>query len=575
MRAARAITHLRRQACLPAAALIVCAASVLLAPGLSCGKPKPAEPRLPRDVQVPPYLKDTVGEVARFAGREGLAVQGYGFVTGLDGTGTKVMPPGVRQQVLDMMRRHKVDKPEEVLTSPDNAVVMVMGVLAPGIGKGEVFDLEVRAVPTTETTSLEGGFLLECDLAQVVASRGVAARGEVAALGRGSIFVSPFAGDDKSPASEPRPSGSGAVAADPRIGRVLGGGRALKGLNFRLILLTPSARTADQIIRLVNARFPGAAKGTTDPGRVDLEVPREHQDDKIHFLDLVGAVFLRESPDARDQRVGLLVEALQAGRDLDRVSLGLEAMGASIVPRLRPLASHPSEAVRFYVGRTLANLQDAQAVSILEPVLMSDASEFQESAVEALGRLRSGIGLGVLGRALNVKNARVRVAAWQAMARIAPRMFVAKAFPDKFILSIVATRGEPFVYVSRTLKPQVAIFGDVAVRPPMLAETRRAVATAQAGAAEVTLIARWHGRDWRVAAPLDVPGMVEKVAAPMGGEEGQAAANQGLDLGYSDVVGLLYEMSRKKALSAPLVLQPLQYRIGGERPVARPIGDEP
>ncbi|MCX5676723.1 MAG: flagellar basal body P-ring protein FlgI [Planctomycetota bacterium] len=540
--------------------VLACAAAAILAAGLSCSKPKPAEPRIPREVEIPAYLKDTIGEVARFAGREGVPVQGYGFVTGLDGTGTKVMPPGIRQQILDMMRRRKVDKAEEVLASPDNAVVMVMGVLPPGIAKGEPFDLEVRAVPTTETTSLEGGFLLDCDLAQVVADRGVAARSDVLATGRGSIFVSPFSGDEKSKAS-----------ADPRIGRVLAGGRALKARQFRLILLAASVRTVDQITRLVNARFPGAAKGTQDPGRVDLAIPREYQGDEVHFLDLVGAICLRESPDARDRRLNLLVETMQAGKDLDRIALCLEAMGPSVVSCLRPLASHPIEAVRFYVGQTMANLQDAQAVSVLEPIALADASEFQEMAVESLGRLRSGISLGVLGRALGARSARVRVAAWQAMARIAPRMFVSRVFRDKFVLSMVATKGEPFVYVSRTLMPEIAIFGGVSVRPPVLAETRRVVATALEGAQQTTLIARWHGTDYRVEAPLDLRGLVEKMALPMG--TGETRNVPGLDLSYSDAVGLLYEMSKKKALSAPLVIQPLQYRVGGDRPTARPIGE--
>jgi len=560
MRADRTIKHLRRRGRLCALGVLACAAAAILAAGLSCTKPKPTEPRIPREVEIPAYLKDTIGEVARFAGREGVPVQGYGFVTGLDGTGTKVMPPGVRQQILGMMRRNKVDKAEEVLASPDNAVVMVMGVLPPGIAKGEAFDLEVRAVPTTETTSLEGGFLLDCDLAQVMADRGVAVRSEILARGRGSIFVSPFSGDEKSKAS-----------ADPRIGRVLAGGRSLKVRHFRLILLTASVRTADQITRLVNARFPGAAKGTQDPGRVDLAIPREYQGDEVHFLDLVGAIYLRESPDARDRRLNLLVETMQAGKDLDRVALCLEAMGPSVMPRLRSLASHPSEAVRFYVGQTMANLQDAQAVSVLESIALADASEFQEMAVESLGRLRSGIGLGVLGRALGARSARVRVAAWQAMARIAPRMFVSRVFRDKFVLSMIAVKGEPFVYVSRTLRPQIAIFGDVSVRPPVLAETRRVVATALEGAQQATLITRWHGTDYRVEAPLDVKGLIEKMALPMGTAETRNVP--GLDLSYSDAVGLLYEMSKKKALSAPLVVQPLQYHVGGERPTARPIGE--
>jgi hypothetical protein len=546
--------------CAPAALCLVGAALVAL--GVSCGKSsKPSEPRTPRDVTAPVYLKDTIGEVARIAGREELPVQGYGFVTGLDGTGTKAMPPGIRQQVLDMMRRNKVDKAEEIIMSPNTAVVTVSGWLPPGISKGELFDLEVRAIPTTQTTSLEGGFLLECDLMYMTTDRGVQQHTERLALARGAIFVSPFA-----------PEGDAKKASDPRVGRVLAGGKVLKTQQFRLVLVEPSMRTADQIVRLINARFPGAAKATADPGRIELETPREFVDYKSHFLDLLGALYMRETPDARDQRLQILADALVTGKDMDRVALCLESFGASAASRLRQLAKSESPAVRFHVGRTLASLQDALAVHVLEPVVMDDSSEYQEGAVEALGRLRSGVGLGVLGRALNAKSARVRVAAWKAMAHLAPRTFVARSFQDKFTLSLVMTRGEPFVYISRTLKPEVALFGDVKVLPPVLAETPRVTATAVAGAQKIKLFSRRHGADLSLEAPLELKGLLEKMATPVDPEKPDKA--QGLDLGYSDVVGLIYEMSRKHALSAPVVLQPLGIRIPGDRPVARPINPE-
>jgi len=561
MRATRAVNGLgrsRRTGAL-AVALFVLAGFGLA--GLSCAKkPVASEPRTPRDVQVPPYLKDTVGELARVSGREEIPVQGLGFVTGLDGTGNKVIPPGIRQQALDMMRRNHVEHAEEILAIPDNAVVLVTGLLPPAVAKGELFDLEVRAVATTDTTSLEGGFLLEGDLARIVSERGVEAKGEILALGRGAVFVSPFSPDDKSRAG-----------ADPRLGRILAGGKAFVARYFRLALLVPSVRTADQIVRLVNARFPGAAKGTEDPGNINLSVPKEYQNDKTRFLDLVGAIYLRETPDARDQRVALLLGTLQNGRDMDRVALGLEAFGGSVAPALHALANHSSEAVRFYAGRTLAGLQDAQAVHILEPIALDDRSEFQEMAVEALGELRNGLGLGVLGRALEAKSVRVRIAAWQNTARLAPRTFVARTFADKFTLSIIATKADPFIYVARTMKPELAIFGDLTVRPPVLAETRRLTATAQAGAKEITVFTRRKNTDLRVEAPLDVRGLIEKLAAPFGLDRNPEP--QGLDASYSDIVGLLNEMARKHALSGPIVLQPIRYRVPGGRPTARPIGE--
>lgn len=524
-------------------------------------KVEPTEPRVPREIDLPTYLQDTVGELARIAGREPVTVQGFGFVTGLDGTGTRVVPPGIRQQVLNMMRRNKVEGAEEILASPDTAVVTVTGQMGAGTGKGEVFDLDVRAIANTETTSLEGGFVLECDLTRVELARGVESRSETLALGRGSIFVSPFAPE----------GGAAKETPDLRVGRILAGGKALKTRHFRLALLSPSVRSADQIVRLVNARFPGAAKGSEDAGRIDLEVPKAYLDDKPHFLDLVGALYMRETPDGRDKRIALLLDELKGGRDMDRVALCLEAFGSTVVPRLHTLAEDPSEAVRFYVGRTLAWLQDAQAVHGLERIALDDESRYQEQAVAALGTLRNGVGLGILGRVLDVKSPRVRVAAWRAMADLAPRTFLARTFADKFTLDAVATRTDPFIYVARTLKPQIGVFGDVRIRTPILAETSRVTATAQAGENEITLISRRGERDRRVKASLDAKDLIRALATPLVRGEPKPGAEEGLDLGYSDVVGLLHVMSRKGALTGPIVLQPLEYRITGDRPVARPI----
>jgi flagellar basal body P-ring protein FlgI len=533
----------------------------LLVLGASCKHgTTPSTTRIPREVEVPPYLKDTVGELAKVAGRELIQVQGYGFVTGLDGTGTKAMPPGLRREILDVMRKRNVYQPEKLLASPNNAVVMVSGWLTPGIADDEHFDLDVRAVPTTDTTSLEGGFLLDCDLTRVAVGRAGEQKSEPLAVGRGSIFVPPASSEDKSK-----------MAGDPRVGRILAGGRATKTRHFRLLLDNPSSRTADQMVRLINTRFPDSATGTEDPGRVNLAVPKEYQDDKLHFLDLVGAQYLRESADARDARLRLLADTLEAGKDVDRVALSLESFGGAALPHLRRLADQANPTVRFHVGRTLASLQDAYAVIVLEPLALDDQSEFQEMAVEALGKIASGQGQGVLGRALNTRNARVRLAAWQALTRLAPRTFVVHNYAEKFKLSVVPTKADPFIYIAQTMTPEIAIFGDVSIRPPVLAETRRILATAVDGSKTLTVISRLHERDFQIETPLNVRGFIEKAAAPMALDRNDQPL--GLELDYGDVLGLLLKMSQRQALGGPIVLQPLKYRIPGDRPTARPIGE--
>ncbi|MFO8013792.1 MAG: flagellar basal body P-ring protein FlgI [Phycisphaerae bacterium] len=531
-----------------------------LAAGCLPRREEASTPRTPRDVSIPEYLEDTVGEVARFAGNEPLIVQGYGFVTGLDGTGTTVVPPGIRRRMLETMRRQDVAEPEQILASRDTAVVSVFGEIPPGAARGEHFDLGVRAVPGTETTSLAGGFVLECDLHRVRVARGVEARSEPLALGRGSIFVSPFTDD------EGEPGGAGVLQ-----GRILNGGRAIKPRQFRLVLLVPSVRTADQVVRLINSRFPDAAEGTRDPARVDLAVPEAFRDDKARFLELIGLLYMREMAGARQQRVRLLLDTLRNHEDMDRAALCLEAFGAAIAPQLYPLGDSEDQEVRFYAGRTLAHLQDARAVHVLEPIALNDESPNQEDAVKALGRLRSGLGLGVLGRALNARSVRVRVAAWRAMADLVPRTFLARTFEGKFHLHVVATDADPFVYVSRTGRAEIALFGRVPVRPPVLAETHRVTATARADQDRLHLISRRGDRDIHLEADLTVRSLIETMAEAIHADESAPREVTGLGLGFSDVVGLLHEMDRKGALGGPIVLQPLEYRLLGPSPRLRPI----
>ena len=542
-------------------ALALAAGAAALAAGCLPRQEEASTPRTPRDVSVPEYLEDTVGEVARFAGREPLIVQGYGFVTGLDGTGTTAVPPGIRRRVLDMMHRKQVAEPERLLASRDTAVVSVFGQIPPGAREGERFDLGVRTIPGTETTSLAGGFVLGCDLHRVRVARGVEARSEPLGTGRGSIFVSPFAAEKE---------GVSAATAT-RQGRILAGGRTLRPRQFRLVLLVPSVRTADQVVRLINARFPAAAEGARDAARLDLTVPQALRDEKTRFLELVGSLYMREMPGARQQRVRLLLDTLRRHEDMDRVALCLEAFGASVAPQLYPLGDSSDTAVRFHAGRILAHLQDARAVHVLEPIATDDEAAQQEEAVEALGRLRSGLGLGVLSRALHARSVRVRVAAWRAMVGLVPRTFLDRTFEGKFDLHVVATDADPFVYVSRTGRAEIAIFGQVAVQPPILAETRRVTVTARPDQPRLHLISRRHDRDIHLDAGLTVRSLVETMAEPIHGDAQDPQQVTGLGLGYSDVVGLLHEMDRKEALAGPIVLQPLQYRMLGPTPHLRPI----
>ncbi|MDP6381262.1 MAG: flagellar basal body P-ring protein FlgI, partial [Phycisphaerae bacterium] len=96
--------------------------------------------RLPKKLRVPEYLVGTVGQHVGITGLRPIPVEGYGLVVGLDGTGTTVLPPGLRREMLRMMARRKVPNAANILKSPSTAVVSIRGFVPPGVSAGERFD---------------------------------------------------------------------------------------------------------------------------------------------------------------------------------------------------------------------------------------------------------------------------------------------------------------------------------------------------------------------------------------------------------------------------------------------------
>lgn len=76
-----------------------------------------------------------IGEYCSFAGLNLIVLQGVGLVTGLDGTGGDPPPSPFRTKLLDEMRRQEIENPNQILASPDTAMVVVQAYLPPLIEK--------------------------------------------------------------------------------------------------------------------------------------------------------------------------------------------------------------------------------------------------------------------------------------------------------------------------------------------------------------------------------------------------------------------------------------------------------
>jgi hypothetical protein len=79
------------------------------------------------------------------------------LVTGLNGTGSDPPPTPQRAALLAEMNRRGVDNPNALLASGTTSLVLVRGMLRPGIQPGDRFDVEVRIPSQSETTSIRDG----------------------------------------------------------------------------------------------------------------------------------------------------------------------------------------------------------------------------------------------------------------------------------------------------------------------------------------------------------------------------------------------------------------------------------
>ena len=78
------------------------------------------------------------------------SVEAVGLVTGLKGTGSDPKPSPQRDVLVSEMKSRGVPMPNTILASGRVSLVLVHGVLRPGIKKGDHFDVEVRVPGQSE-----------------------------------------------------------------------------------------------------------------------------------------------------------------------------------------------------------------------------------------------------------------------------------------------------------------------------------------------------------------------------------------------------------------------------------------
>lgn len=539
-----------------------------------------------------------IGEQVTVSGLHTIQVEGVGLIMGLDGTGGDPPPSLYRTMLLDDMRKRSVKNPNAVLQSPNSALVIVRAVLPPVIQIGERFDVEVVLPDNTEATSLEGGHLMEMELAEqaIVPGRGPA-KGHVMAKAKGPVLITTLNPDESSRA--------GLV----KRGRVLGGGVYMGGMQHQerklgLYLRNDyrSVRNAKRIADRIGTRFhfhekglkKPLAKATTDQ-HIELKVHARYKQNYVRYAQVVRAIPLRETPVELHARIERLRKSLLVPQTASKSALELEAIGGESIPVLKEGLKSKNAEVRFYSADALAYLGDSSGAK--ELVAAAEHEEaFRVFALAALATLEdpethellhglmdeTGVPEGaevaqqvsandeLKVELANAKTdpkdtktvdasgtqtasdsksgpirhgAETRYGAFHALWTMDKSDYFIRGeqFEDRFKMHVLKTKGDPMVHLTRNRVQEVVLFGaDQELRTPItLSAGRHVLVNAPAGSKTVTVSRYEVGKQ-------DQERTVSTKLADVIRAVGELGAS------YPDVAVLLTQAKRQSNLTARL-----------------------
>ena len=398
-----------------------------------------------------------ISKVTQPFGMNYVKVEAVSMVTGLAGTGEDPAPSPQRASLMAEMQRREIENPNQVLGSPNTALVLVRGFQPPGMQEGDRFDLEVRTPSRSNTTSLRGGKLLETRLSETAILNAQLRTGHLLAVGQGAVLVDPSADPELDPALA-------------RKGRVLGGGIATKSRNLGLVINSEnqSVRLSQAIGKAINKRFysfrDGQQRGMSNPKTdefVDLEVHPRYKDNVGRYMRVVRNIAINESEVRQIERMRLLQAQLLDPVTAAMAAIRLEAIGNDEAVRiLKEGIESDDPEVRFYASEALAYLDETEAVDALAQAAEEEPA-FRVHALVALSAMDDGAAFEALRTLLSLKSAETRYGAFRAMTAMSPAdtMLIGEDMNGLFRQHRIDTEGDPLIHVTSSHHPELVFFG--------------------------------------------------------------------------------------------------------------------
>lgn len=507
-----------------------------------------ARPLTVRDV--PDILRGIIGSETTLRGGDSQIVSGIGIVVGLNGTGSGDVPDSVRIWLEREMTLRGVGQetfgfgavsPDQLINDPNTAVVEVYASISPGAPMGSRFDVLVRALAGTSTTSLEGGTLWTTDLRPGAPDvSGTTAL--TLAQASGPVYINPFID----------PATSDESGIDRRTGRILHGGVMTQPLELMLVLDNPSHLRARAITSAINTKFPRGPMDRNDIARgrddeaVILTVPYAWKERSQEFIQLLRHTRIDTTyPEVWASRY------IQTLKEQPALSLALgwslQATGPQAIPELRKMYDYAEPIPRLTALRAGARLGDPLTAPHLKDLARSGPPHMRGDAMTLLAELPSDPGVNAaLRELLDAEDPTNRIAAYEALVTRRDPAIQRRPIEGKFNLDLVAST-QPMIYVAQSGEPRVAVFGsELKIERPLLvfAWSDRLILASDSPTDPVRLM--YKNYRTQAVTRTTVDDRVGRFIEYLGRTDTPETPGAGIGLTYSEVVGALYELTEKQ-----------------------------
>jgi hypothetical protein len=398
-----------------------------------------------QDFAPPKDLGATIGSLTRILVPEPISIEGLGLVVGLEGTGSAECPPQIRAYLRQYILRQLPAKTsfdvDGFINSPNTAVVSLQGVIPSIASKNQYFDVRVAALPSTQTTSLDGGRLYTSEM-KMLGSFGVKTR--ILADAEGPVYIDKI--DD------------GQI--NEKVGYILAGGKVLDEYKIILSLHKPDFGLANRIRNRINGRFDEAEAKAVSSERVEFVIPPKYKEQKQRFVSIIAAMYLTQEPAVNSKRINFYIQRLSGSQDKYSSEVALEAIGNECLDELGVLLESSDEKLRLHAGRCMLNLGSNAGMVALRQIAQNKESAYRVEALESItsGAKRSDAVL-ISRKLLRDDDFRIRLAAYEQLRKLDDVAIEQEFIGRSFYMERVTQTELKTVFVSRSDQPRIVLFG--------------------------------------------------------------------------------------------------------------------